>query len=104
MKAELERRQSLASQLEEFMKAHPGEWISIQELAQIGGIGGWRTRLSELSRRKVDPLHLEHNGKNGAASCHRYLPHDPLGRDATEPISDRWPIVGAPYEETFRLT
>ncbi len=101
---ELARRQSLAAQLEALLRSKPGEWISIQELAQIGGIGGWRTRLSELSRRKVDPMHIAHNGKNGAASCHRYLPHEPLGRDATEPIADRWPIVGAPYAETFRLT
>ena len=83
------RRQSLAAQLEAELKSRPGEWIPMRELAAIGGIGGWRTRLSELGRRAVDPLHIEHNGKNGAASMYRYRPHTPLGRDAAEPVSQR---------------
>ena len=86
---EHQRRQSLAAKLEAFLKARPGEWISMQELAQVGGIGGWRTRLSELGRRKVDPLYVVHNGKNGAASAHRYLPWRPLGRSADVPPPDQ---------------
>lgn len=82
MKAELARRESLASKLETYLKARPGVWVPIHELAAIGGVGGWRTRLSELARRERAPLYIEHNGKNGAASCHRYLPWEPLARAA----------------------
>lgn len=78
LRSELQRRQSCASQLETLLKSRPGEWIPMRELAAVGGIGGWRTRLSELGRRKVEPLQIEHNGKNGAASCHRYLPYVPV--------------------------
>ncbi len=82
MTTEHQRRQTLAQKLEDLLKSRPGEWIALHELAAVGGIGGWRTRLSELGRRSVDPLTIEHNGKNGAASAHRYLPWVPLGRAA----------------------
>lgn len=85
MKAELQRRLSYAKQLEWYLRAHPGEWIPIAELAKLGGVGGWRTRLSELGRRADDPLHIEHNGQNGELSAHRYLPFEPLGRDPQTP-------------------
>ncbi len=74
MRSEFARRASLADQLEALFRSRPNEWISITELARVGGVGGWRTRCSELTRRTVNPLHLEHNGKNGAASGHRYVP------------------------------
>lgn len=102
--AERQRRQSLSQQLETLLKARPGEWIPMRELASVGGIGGWRTRLSEMGRRRVDPLHIEHNGLNGAASCHRYLPYAPLGRDASVPAADRWPVFDAPSQEPWNLT
>lgn len=98
------RRQSLAVKLETLFKSRPGEWIPMRELADVGGVGGWRTRLSELGRRTVDPMHIEHNDKNGAASCHRYLPYVPLGRPADVPVPDRWPAFDAPIQETWRLT
>ena len=87
--SERERRQNCSMKLEALLKSRPGEWIPIRELAAAGGIGGWRTRLSEMGLRKVDPLHLEHNGKNGAASCHRYLPWKPLGRAADVEPADQ---------------
>lgn len=31
-------------------RAHPGEWVSMQTLAQIAGTGGWRTRVSQCHR------------------------------------------------------
>jgi hypothetical protein len=102
MKAEIIRRQSLASQLEAYFKARPGQWLPMHELAMVGGIGGFRTRISEL--RLTRDMRIEWNGFNGARSAHRYLPHDPLGRDAAVPAPDRWPVPGAPYEEPFQLT
>lgn len=80
MKTELSRRLSLAKQLEHFLKQRPNEWVPIAELAKQGGIGGWRTRLSEMNKRGFI---TEHNGLNGELSAHRYLPNGPrLGRDA----------------------
>lgn len=82
--SEISRRQSLASKLEDYLKARPGEWLTMDELAKVGGLGGWRTRLSELGRRTVDPLTIEHNKMNGAASRHRYLPWKPQGPSADQ--------------------
>jgi hypothetical protein len=104
MKAEIVRRRSLADQVEELFKARPGVWIPLAELARVGGTGGYRTRISELRLRKIDPMNIDHNGLNGARSCHRFLPHQPLGRDASHPAADRWPVFGAPYEDVFKLT
>lgn len=81
---ELARRETCQQKLEAFLKSRPTEWIPMRELADVGGIGGWRTRLSELALRKTDPLRLEWNGKSGAASCHRYLPWEPLGPDSAD--------------------
>lgn len=95
---ELRRRKSLTVQLEEMLKARPGEWISMRELAAVGGLGGWRTRLSELGRRSQNTLRIEHNKMNGPESCHRYVP------DASEPSPDRWSMPGAPYgPEPYQL-
>ncbi len=86
MKTELSRRLSFSKQLEVYLKAHPNEWIPIATLAKLGGIGGWRTRLSELGKREKDPLALEYNGKPGELAAHRYLPNGPrLGRASTTP-------------------
>ncbi len=74
MDIERARRQSLSAKLEAYLKDHQGEWIPIRDLALIGGIGGWRTRLSELTRRQIEPMRIEHNGLNGSRSCHRYVP------------------------------
>jgi hypothetical protein len=106
LRSELQRRESCAAKLETLLKSRPGEWIPMHDLAAVGGIGGWRTRLSELGRRAIDPLTIEHNGCNGAASCHRYLANQPLGRDATVPQWKSWPIEGSPFAEaeTWRLT
>ncbi len=87
MQAELKRRASLADCLEQLFRSRPGEWIAIRELAEVGGIGGFRTRISELRLKRG--LHIEHNGKNGAASQHRFLPYEPLGRDAAERIEQK---------------
>src|SRR4051794_6526025 len=93
LRAELQRRGNCADKPGALLKARPVEWIPMQELAAVGGIGGWRTRLSELGRRKVDPLRIEHNGKNGHLSAHRYLPSVPTS----------WPVFDAPSQEPWTL-
>lgn len=99
---EQRRRASLASKLEELLKSRPGEWIPMADLAKVGGIGGWRTRLSEL--RLERDMRIDWNGKNGAASCHRFLPYAPLGRSADVPKPDAWPAMDAPIREPWSLT
>ena len=90
--SEQQRRASLTDILEDFLKANPGVWITMHELAAIAGLGGWRTRLSDcrLKRQMI----IEWNGKNGSASRHRYVPYQSLGRDASDytetlPLFDR---------------
>lgn len=89
MKAELDRRQSLTDAVERVFRARPLEWIGITELAALGGVGGFRTRISELRRRKVDPMNLVNNRKNGPRSAYMWMPHAPLGRDAGTVESQR---------------
>ncbi len=97
MKAEIERRRSLADQLEDYLKARPGQWLTMQELAAVGGLGGWRTRISDL-RLKRD-MRIDWNGQSGSASRHCYIPA------ASQPSPDRWTIPGAPYGPApFELT
>lgn len=86
VRSELARRETLSEKLAAYLKAHEGEWIPMSTLASIGGIGGWRTRLSELSR---GGMHIEWNGRNGAASAHRYLSYRPLARDGAMPTKQR---------------
>jgi hypothetical protein len=51
MKAEIARRQSLADALQALFQSRAGEWISLAELARVGGTGGFRTRrLSENAK------------------------------------------------------
>lgn len=65
-------RHSLASNIEHVFRSRPNTWISMRELAAMGGIGGWRTRVSEVRRFKS--MHIEHNGKNGSRSAYRFIP------------------------------
>lgn len=74
----------------------------MKELAVVGGIGGWRTRVSEL--RLGRDMRIDWNGLNGERSCHRFLTHEPLGRDASVSAPDRWPAFDAPLSDLFRLT
>lgn len=43
-------RTSGCARLAAFFRVRPGKWIDGQELAQIAGVYGWRTRVSELRR------------------------------------------------------
>lgn len=87
MKAELVRRASLRDHVRAYFLARPLVWISMHDLASIGGVGGFRTRVSELRTR--EHLTIIHNGKNGAASRYMYHPQPPLGRDAGVPVRQK---------------
>lgn len=65
-------------------KANPGRWISMQELAELAGTGGWRTRVSEC--RVQLGMHLVNrtariklaNGEKITQSHYRYVAADLL--------------------------
>jgi len=84
VKAEIQRRESLTDHLEAYVTSRPGQWLTMSELAHVGGLGGWRTRLSDLRLKRG--LTIEWNGKNGSASRHRYVPQAPIGRAAEDQI------------------
>lgn len=39
---------TLTEAVADVFQARPRVWISMQELARVGGTGGWRTRVSNL--------------------------------------------------------
>lgn len=88
LKPELERRQSNRDAIAEHFKTHPNRWISASELAEIGGILAWRTRVSDC--RLTLEMHIENwlersenlDGTVSVTSYYRYLPQAPLGRAA----------------------
>ena len=103
MKAEMERRQSGTQKLLELFHARPCQWISWCDLGELGGNLAWRTRVSDC--RKIVTRaggQIEWN-KNIRDSRYRYLPHTPLGRDASEQVPRRWNETGAFQGEPFSL-
>ena len=59
--------------LAEFVR-HPGEWLDVQRLAEVGGIGGWRTRVSDVRHRGVrieQRLIKWPDGRNRSQYCYR---------------------------------
>jgi hypothetical protein len=87
MKQEIERRASLKDRVRAYLEARPCEWISMVDLSQVGGLGGFRTRISEL--RVKDGLNIVHNGRNGLNSQYMFLPYEPLGPDAARVRSQK---------------
>lgn len=97
------QRFNLTEKVYECLKASRNVWIDVHELAQVGGFSGWRTRVSEaraLAAKGGDVIEWNRKPK---ASAYR-LRAEIIGRDSTQPATDRWPIPDAPYQEPFRLT
>lgn len=71
---------TLTQAVADHFKANPGVWISMQTLAQIGGLGGWRTRVSNA--RTEFGMHIENrvarvklaNGEKITRSDYRFVP------------------------------
>ena len=54
--------------------SRPGVWISMHELARVGGTGGWRTRVSE-ARSVLGVLENRQREQDGyRVSEYRYVP------------------------------
>lgn len=41
---------TLNDKLADYFRRHAGEWQSAQQLAAVVGVGGWRTRVSNLTK------------------------------------------------------
>jgi hypothetical protein len=74
----------LNDRLAEFFRRRPGSWIDGRELASVGGVYAWRSRLSEL-RRPPFSMQIENrvrrvsrgDGLSVKVSEYRFVPqHD----------------------------
>ena len=87
---EADRRKSFRTDIAEHFKAHPLTWIGTAELMEIGGANAWRTRVSEC-RTKLH-MHIENRQSRltgQVISEYRYVPWEPLGRDAAERVNQK---------------
>jgi hypothetical protein len=70
-------RETLNDKLAALFRKHPNRWLDLFDLVDVGGLGGWRTRLSELRHPPYNmPIEwrLERwpDGRN--RSQYRYVP------------------------------
>lgn len=101
LRPELHRREFFANRLEAHFRRHPRVWITLPDLMEIGG-PSWRSRIANDLRTKRH-MRIVWNRSN-ERSAYMFTEHEPLGRDASVPAPDRWPVGDAPYVEPFRLT
>lgn len=100
MREELSRRKSNVEKLREFFLLRPLKWIDAVDLEPVAGRQAWRTRVSELRQRLekegAGTIENRQQFRNRVVvlSEYRYLPYEPLGRDAAThraglPLFDR---------------
>lgn len=71
---------SVNDQLADFFRRHAGEWLTMEQLAAVAGVGGWRTRLNELVRggmvieKRTRRVWIEARGKTVTVVDRRYVP------------------------------
>ena len=68
-------RETLVDRMLTCFVRRPGEWIDVADLAAVGGLGGWRTRVSDVRHRGVrieQRLIRWPDGRN--RSQYRYVP------------------------------
>lgn len=109
---ELERRQSHTEAVRLYFEAHPLEWIDAQDLMKIGGSLAFRTRVSECRRKHgmrienkqdrtmADGVFYDEHRKIilSVKSYYRYVPYEPLGRDASELVqATLWTEADRPF-------
>ncbi len=103
LSAELVRRQKVASATWTLFQARSSRWLHWKRFARLAPCA-WRSRISDARKEaKAQGGTIEWN-RSITRSAYRYLPYEPLGRDASIPAPDAWPITGAPYHEPFKLT
>jgi hypothetical protein len=81
-------RQAFTERMRQHFVAHPGEWIDSRDLELVGGRMAWRTRISDVRREHgmtIENKQVRQQASDGTVwvqSLYRYVPHQPLGRDA----------------------
>ena len=69
---------SLNDKLEAYFRKHAGEWLTMEQLAAEVGIGGWRTRVSNLHKSgfpiEKRPRWIVRDGKQVKVYDRRYVP------------------------------
>ena len=85
--AEYERRQNFKAAIEAHFRAHPCAWIPAADLMKIGGSLAWRTRVADARKTfKAEGGSLENRQQRVMGSVmseYRFVPYQPLGRDAS---------------------
>jgi hypothetical protein len=69
-------RLSFRDRVAHFFKGHPGEWVSAYQLAKIGGLYAWRTRVSDCRTelQMVIENRVRRSVHGEAISEYRYVP------------------------------
>ena len=83
-------RSSKNAQVKALFLAHPSKWISVKQLAKVGGFAAWRSRVAEvrIELHEEDAGTIQWNG-DSKDSRYRYLRHVPIGTDASVPRERR---------------
>lgn len=90
LKPELERRQGNRDAVAAYFREHVNEWVNASDLAQVGGVFAWRTRISDCRLQlgmyiENKQMRDECGGALTIQSFYRYLKESPLGRSADVP-------------------
>ena len=65
---------TLTDKVEALFRRHPNTWLDVMTLADLAGIGGWRTRVSEVRHRGFtieQRLIKWPDGRNRSQYCYR---------------------------------
>ena len=100
---ELSDREMHRQQIADLLTAQPWQDVPAETLKAI--TPHYQQRISECRRKPYSlrivnvPCYLEDakGRKKRLDGAYRFEPQEPHGRDATQPIQDRWPVDGAPY-------
>jgi hypothetical protein len=87
---QIAQRQTRNEAVRELFLSHPAKWISVKQLARVGGFAAWRSRVAEvrIALHESDAGTIQWNG-NAKDSRYRYLKQKPLGPDAAVPRERR---------------
>lgn len=83
--AEFNRRRTRTDLMEALFRSRPQTWIGVRELIDVGGLLGWRSRVSDARQRLVraEAGDIEWN-RQPQTSAYRFVPVVPK-RDADPP-------------------
>ncbi len=83
---EIAHLNKLNQRVHDLFMSKPAKWLSVKQLAKVGGFSGWRSRVSQVRTylETRDEGTIQWNG-DVKDSRYRYLKHRPLGPDAAVP-------------------